>query len=434
MAVDSFADAMAQVAKVIEVLDDRDADLVAMVGQKDVINQAAAGDFVSEQADALLVVEEQLRANVYGTGPAALLGPFLNDVTLAIEGAATTPAQQLVEIRDYMAANSQSVNTRTMSYGSFSYGGSNVGDTVAYQVTVDRHGSALQGAYAETPVIRCIQDQYTGARRNASIFQYEGDASRASVIDGSGLRRNIECVYDGVNLLRNPRFTSFSSGAPAASSNVNASSTTAWSNWVIGGTAANLAASVDQRNRYSTTTEAYKSVYFNSNDSIYQTFADRGAIFNREVPYLFGVLCYKATGADGTLTIAWGSKSQAFTVSSSISDNSWGWLIVDRDVDLYYDSFKQNEVRFTVTLASQTTPGLYMQEAIVAPGTLINGTYYWLLSKTIPGEVGDTATQTISQSANGVNQRWLSQRLGLSDELGYAFSLPSSGSPTIADA
>ena len=437
MAVDSFADTMSLLSSAVKILDQHDKWIQTnspnFITLRDTINAAAAGDFVPQQSAALAGFQAALLGPVSGSQIQSFLQPFIDDVTLAIDGVAQGFAAQLEEIRDYMEAQSQSVETRTMSFGTISAGGGNVGNGGVYQLALDRHNNALQAAIPEGATLECVKDQASGARRNNESFIYEGDTPRAGVTDGSGLRVEFPAVYDGQNILKNPRFTSFNGTAPAVSTPTTATATTSFANWTLS-TAASFKASIDQRTRASAGQTGHKSLLFANNGNFYQALDDSGQAYAREVPYLLAALVYKPASADGTLTLAWGSKSQAFTVSSAFTDDTWTWAVIDRDVDLYYDQWKQDNSRVTVTMASNTTFDVHVQEVVFAPGRLINGAWWWVLGKHTPFVLGDSFTQTIGQSADGINQRWLSNRSGISSRLGYAFSLPSSGAPTVADA
>lgn len=434
MAVDSFADTMAQLAKAIELLDDEQTNIDSFVGKRDTIEQAIAGDFATTQTAALLAMQNSKAGLVTSARAQALLTPFVNDVILAIDGDLTAGfAQKMVDIRDYMAANSQSINSRTMSYGSFSYGGSNVGNAVAYQLAVDRLNSALQGGTAESIIIECSKDQASGARRNAETWLYKGDAPRDGVLAGSGIRQEVRACYDQQgNILQNSRFTSFATSAVSAGSPVTPGSTTAVANWFLSDVT-KFKLNADFVTRKTAGQADAKSLSFIDNGNAYQLLSERALTLIPELPYLPIALVYRESSCDGTFTIACGSKSQAFTVSS-LNNNAWNWLVLDRDYDLYYDRWKQDDARWTMTLASRTTGTLHVQEALLCIPTLVDGRWIWIVGGTTPSARLDTITQSNSQSANGVNQRWLSQRTKLSDELKFAFSLPSSGSPTIADA
>lgn len=439
MAILSFSNAMSLLANAVKVLDQHDkwvqTNSPNFISLRDTITQAAAGDFTQAQASALASFQSSLLGPLTESQIQSFLQPFLDDVTLAIDGVAQGFAAQLEEIRDYMETNSQSVQTRTMSFGSISAGGSNVGNGTVYQLVVDRHNNALQAAIAEGALLECTKDQASGARRNNEVFTYEGDAARVGVTDGSGLRVEIISSYDSQNVLKNPRFTSFNGTTPTAGTPTTATATSSFANWTLSA-AASFKADIDLRTRASTGQTNHKSLLFAANGNFYQALDDTGQSYNREIPYLLAALVYKPASADGTFTLAWGSKSQAFTVGSSPlnTDDAWQWVAVDRDQDLFYDNWKQDSARVTVTLASNTTFDIQVQEVVFVPGRLVNGAWWWILGKDTPWVLGDTHTQTIGQSADGINQRWLSSRSGVSNRLGYGFSLLSSGTPTVADA
>lgn len=436
----SFAAAFTTLSRAIKTIDQLNTDSAALLALIDTCVEGADGDFIDEQSTALQARQSTIAALLDPAEILATLEPFINDVWLFIDGTAETLEERIIEIRDYMVAESKSVETRTMAISTLTAGGSNVGGGAMYVLEKDRHNSALQAAIPEAVSFKCVKDRGSGALRNNEQFEYQGTTAHkdSSKIDGSGLKAPIKAAYDSENVLSNPRFTSFNGTTPTAGSDTTAPTTTAFSSWVLD-TAASFKATVDNVSRKSSsqsgaTTDNAKALVFSANGNVYQRLLLNGKSFNEEVPYLAAAYCYKPTGADGTATLAWGSKSQGFTVSSSISNNSFGWLVADQDQDLYYDRWKQDDPQLKLTLGSASTFGLKVIELAFIPGQLINGFWWWILGDDTPFQRDDVFTTTISQSADGVNQRILFEHTKISNNAGFALSFPSSGTPTEADA
>ena len=436
----SFAAAFTTLSRAIKTIDQLNTDSIALLALIDTCVEGAEGDFIDEQSRTLQDRQATIGALLDPSEILTTLEPFINDVWLFIDGTADNLNDKLLEIRDYMVTNSKSVETRTMAISTLTAGGSNVGGGAMYVVAVDRHNSALQAAIPEAVSFKCVGDRGSGSLRNNEQFEYQGTTAHkdSSKIDGSGLLAPMKAAFDSENVISNGRFTSFNGTAPTTGSDTTSPTTTAFSSWVLD-TAASFKATVDNVTRKSSSqsgasNDNAKALVFATNGNFYQRLLLNGKSFNTEVPYLAAAYCYKPTGANGTATLAWGSKSQAFTVSSAISNNSFGWLVADQDQDLYYDRWKQDDPQLKLTLGSGSTFGLKVIEMAFIPGTLINGFWWWIVGTDTPFQRDDVFTTTISQSADGVNQRILFEHTKISNDAGFALSFPSAGTPTEADA
>lgn len=440
-----FGTAFATLARAIKIIDQHAKWLSSnspnFLTLKDLALSNADGDYKEEQGEKLKALQDTLAGPLSQSSILDLLSPFIDDVIQVIGGQATTTTAKLVEIRDWMKANNKTVQTRTMALSTITADGGNTGNGAIYSLGLDRHGSALQGSIAEDIVFECVKGKSQGAGRNNEEFEYQGETKhkdRAKFL-GSGLNTSINALYDSENVIRNPRFTAFSQTAPTPGGDVTLNATTRFGNYVVD-TAASFAATADNVGRQSTqqtqaTSSNAKSLKFLANGNFYQRLLIGGRRYDPEIPYLPAVFCYKPTGGDGTATLAWGNKSQAFTVSSSISDDDYAWLVADRDADLFFDNWGLgvDDPRQTLTLASAATFGLQVIEFGLYPGQLINGRWYWILGGSTPFARNDKFTTTLSQSADGINQRIICRDANIDEQAGFGFSFPSSGTPSEAD-
>lgn len=107
-----------------------------------------------------------------------------------------------------------------------------------------------------------------------------------------------------------------------------------------------------------------------------------GVLTDRYQPFLPVFPVYLNSGWQGTVTITWGSKSQAFT-ESDMTAGDWKNLAVDRDLDLYPYNFDQSVPTWAVAIA--TGAGASTNELVFAglwapAGTKYNDLWYWIFA------------------------------------------------------
>lgn len=433
MATLSFSNAMALLGKAVwllhqqklyidtnsEKLTDHIADIVA----------AAEGERYLQQNTVVSDRFNALSASIYSESSVqAFLKPFLDEVSLAIGKPLSGFETQLEDLRDYFVANSKTVEERTMSIGSVTADGGNVGNGSIFCLSKDKYGNQIQSSVAETSRIEVIGAQGSGALRNAENFRYLG-TNRPT---GSGIDVELKARYDGeTNKLQNPRFNSFfGTTKPTAGVPVAPSAVGNFSNWVMNDIT-KFQANLDYP--YRAPAGAASSAYglsFIGNGNIYQDLTQAGRSFDKDKPYLPAIIGAKTSSCDGSLTMQWGSKTQAFTVSSTFGTNGTIYIITaDLDEDLFYENWMSDSGQFKLTLASQTTGKLHIIEAGLYTFEEINGLFFAPVGKETPWQVGDFFTQAISQSADGLIQRWLTRQTRVKSGL----VLPHSATPTEAD-
>jgi hypothetical protein len=85
-------------------------------------------------------------------------------------------------------------------------------------------------------------------------------------------------------------------------------------------------------------------------DYIEQTLVSRT---KARTPYLLCLWVYPEAANSGTITVAWGGKSQAFT---GLTASPWNLLVIDRDLDCFPEQWdavgSSNRIRVTATTAS----------------------------------------------------------------------------------
>lgn len=127
-------------------------------------------------------------------------------------------------------------------------------------------------------------------------------------------------------------------------------------------------------------------------------------------PVLMGVPLYMNTSWTGTVTLGWGSKTQAFT-EADLTATDWVWLFPDRDVDIYPVSFDQDDAEWSVSIAQTSTNEIAIGGVYASVGTLYEDVWYWYFADQAQATVNSTFTMADSNTNAGVIQ----------DVLGFVF-------------
>lgn len=166
-----------------------------------------------------------------------------------------------------------------------------------------------------------------------------------------------------------------------------------------------------------------------------KTFTQRipaGVMANRRVPILPYLPVRMTTGWEGTITIAWGSKSQAFT-HSDLTAGAWVNLYVDRDADLYPEVFDTDDASYTITIATgagASTNEVHFGFFDAPSGVMWNGNWYWVISNDDEPVIGGTLSFADTATAAGEIQDTIC--MAFEDENVGAY-LMTAGTNTLAD-
>lgn len=152
---------------------------------------------------------------------------------------------------------------------------------------------------------------------------------------------------------------------------------------------------------------------------------------DRYKPWLPFTPIYMEAAWTGDITIAWGSKSQAFT-EADLSAGAWVQVMVDRDADLYPVNFSQAAEAWTLTLSHDAAMTKYLicGGFYAAPATYFEQVPYFHISHSSEPALNATLTFADTSTAAGVIQDRLSFLWGDEDEGAY---LMMAGTNTLAD-
>lgn len=439
MAALSYANAWTLISAVVLLLDESDKFANANSDNFDGMHDAVAAANLGDYQSAVIAGVDSLRARLSSmlepaAVRAAIAGP-LAEMMAAINVPERGPVDvALFRLKEYMIGlgTDDTVNAREFTRGSASAGGSNVGTGTINRLNVDEDGYPLEASHAEVKTFECVQDQ-NQVELHEEVFEVRGEKSEPDrlLVDGSGIRTRIPCISHRSTqaILANPSFSQFSGTQPSAGSESTPAATDSVTGWVVT-TIAAARVSVDTVYRDLVGETHKHALRFTANNKIVQTLSEqRRARLSTSRPYYVQVAIYRESSCDGTLTIRWGANTQAFTVSN-LNSGAWNVVRLDLDKDLYYKNFKESGFTFEIELGSRTTGSIYIDDVIIAPMSLIDGTFYAIVGSPTAFLLRDVFTVTDSHSATrGKIQYWLAFRSGV----GLSLPAVTAGAETIAD-
>jgi hypothetical protein len=291
-----------------------------------------------------------------------------------------TPAQLWRALYDWFVEQGQTVESRNISFGTPTAGGSNVGNGAVSRLNVDENGFAMEAVTVERKMIRCRQDASTGVKAGSEVFEILGDASsydnvlRAS--SGSGITANAPLFSrhagpgNGGSLLNNGSFGDFTSG--------NTPKFTAWTETANG---AQLSQSTTVTYRPTPGSSITASLEIDGSSgtvTITQPLTSmRRPRLDPDRPYFLRAMV-KADGgtaaSGGTFQLSLGSQ----TVSQSVAGLSAGWneVILPIGQNSWFRRFNQADLSVVISWDSPTSGTLHVADVVFAPMDWIDGGYF----------------------------------------------------------
>jgi len=371
---------------------------------------SVVSDFRPAQAQGARFMRGKL-AQALGAGR-SVLGPVLSAYAHHVVGTPERTAQRALDrIYQYFEDNNKHVVSRGVTYGtptSFSAGKGQL-----YRLTVDENGYDLEAAFMEVKTVKCLRDENTGANRYEEVFEFRGANAGIDALDATGsgqLRQDRTAKTSNHSLLKNSTFSSYSIAGSFSSSVytlVSGDSVSGWTfddltNVTLDQNTAGIALAGGVVGDATPT-----ALRFDTNAVATQAFSVQGIRLNAARPYILS--CWVKPNAAltaGTLTITWGSKTQAFDLST-LTAGSYNFLILDQDKDLWPASFSQadSEIVFTFTSLDSTC---HLDEVYFGPMEPFDGTWFHLRAGTTKFLLDDkiTVTDALTSSDSKI-QKWL---------------------------
>jgi len=323
-------------------------------------------------------------------------------------------------------------NSRDLTYGSIAAHGRNTGNGTISRCTVDEDGYDLENCHCEVKTWEIISDQNSEGEQHREVFFVEGEEAEPDFcqIIGSGLRTGVRCLTtrDSEAYIANPTFSSIACTAPTASTPTTLTAADDITNWTVT-TYAAAQVQLDTTYRDLTGEGNTYAVTFTADNAITQVLLTQTrARLRADTPYYLQIAVYRVSSCDGTLTVAFGRTSKAFTVSS-LNNAAWNICRMDLDKGLYLKNFTEDSLDITITLASRTTGSIHIDDIVFAPMVLVDGTWWAPVGGATPFRREDkfTATDTDPGSTDTLSY-WL-WRSGA----GVNFPTATGGNETDAD-
>ena len=436
----SEAEIQAQWVAAVDILETLralyDGTIMPAGGNFDVLIQALEGQYTPAGLTSAIERTRSLLASAIDSGAAlAYLTPIIYEYGNILGasagggfGSGYTDVRQLFRaLYEWFHATGVTVQSRALTYGTM--GRSAFGNGVCSRLTVDELGYNLEACHVEKKLLRCRNDQYSGAAKWAERFEMLGEAAssdallRAAFGSGQLANRALDSRHGGSgaggSLLTNSSFSQFASSA--------------FTGWTETTATGNIAQ--DTTNIYNeapgTSTNGALRINSGATVTMKQTLAQmRTRRLDLNVPYFARVMVNKTVGSGlgGNVVLRLGTNSK--TVAVSALSAGWNEVVLDFDEDLWPRNFVEDPLDFEIEWTSPSSGYLLFDDAILTPWDLVDGTY-WLIrtnnASPVAWQTNDlmTFTDTGGAPATGKIQWWC-----FVAGLGY---LPSDVTPSFAD-
>ena len=420
MANPTEADIQDQIGKVIKSFEEmrnfghvNSPNLLQMEGD---IIAALEGDYSAEALSAFAAVRAGYAALMQQ--PATVLTPLLRTYAQIIGTPETDPQSILTRLFDHFTANTLTVESRDITFGTISAGGSTIGDGLVNRLWRDENGDEIENQTADSKTVECVGDEHSGASvEGEERFNIRGlTALRDRIeIDGSGLSAELRAISakDSRQLIQNPSFDQ-KDGAIGA--------VTAFGGWTPTSDIANFDANVAfYRNPFGESTTPL-SLKILASDTLSQNFSVKRTTFNPNVPVYLQIAYNRETGSgDGTLTIHLGSQSTDVVLGAQ---TGWNVLRLALGTKNWFKNWNQEDPTVAIQLSGHSTGYVLVDDIVIFPMSNFDGAWYTIVGGQTPFLRDDIFTFTDTE-VGAIIQRWLWRT--------YQRYLPHSGSPSWAD-
>jgi hypothetical protein len=323
--------------------------------EEDAYVQILESDFAASQARGARLFRSRVAGAV--SSGAAVLNPLLTAYAHHVVGVPErSPQAALDRIYQYFVDNSKSIKSRGVTYGSIASFGSNKGALV--RLTVDENGYDLEHEFVEAKVVTCIKDENTGAERYREVFELRGGNKGVDSLDATksgALRRDFTAKDSSTSLLRNSSFSQYSIAASFSAGRAVLAAADTITGWTMN---AETNFALDQntalvaRDIVGDTTPTSLVFESGSTGTITQAFSVNRLKLAANLPYLAELWVYPhASLTTGTMTVTWGSQSEAFTLST-LTAGAWNQVFLTRDKLLWPANFNVAGATFAISIAS----------------------------------------------------------------------------------
>lgn len=429
MASPTFAECQAQIKRLCYLLhlvrDRAEVTSTTLATQIDTIQQAIEGDFATEEMAAVEAFRSRYASLLNSEVVSSLLTPELLHIAKVRDWPDTDPTAILSRLYEYMDANSLSVNSRNITFGSVTAGGSNVGTGTINRLTKDENDYPIEATTVEVKTFTCVQDANSQTEKGEEVFEVRGKAANKDGLEtaGSGILGTLRAMSgkDTAQILRNPSFTTYD-GASASS----LTSIAGWTPITSPTVFTNL--EIDTTNYYRTypgeTTGASLKIK-TTTDGVSQALSVLGAKLSPTVPYYAQVAWNRQVGSfSGTIRLSVGGSTVSVVCAAQ---TGWQVLRLPLDQALWSKNFNEQDLDVKVEITAFTSGYVLVDDVILVPMSQVDGCWYTIVGGATPFLRNDSFTFTDSGGTSAIVQYWLWR--------GYGMYLPSenTGSETWTD-
>ena len=316
-------------------------------------------------------------------------------------------------IYEHFHANSLTVESRAITYDtSATAGASNVGNGAMHRLTVDEFAYDLEACHVETKRFRCRGDVNSGVQEHAESFECLGDTAsqdallRASYGSGESSRVFFRSKHAGSgaggSLLRNSSFSTYSATASPKF--------LGWTESAVGGGIAQDTTNFYRSHPGASTDGSLQMTGGGGTITLKQTLASmRVSKLDPDTPYFLRVMLNKTVGTavGGTVNLRLGSQTVSVTIAAMGAN--WVELKVPLDTNLWFRNFNEASFDVEIEWVTSTSGTLLIDDMILVPMDLIDGTFWTLVGGATPWLVDDTLafTDTGGAPATAKIQWWL---------------------------
>lgn len=384
------------------------------ISREDTYVQSIESNFPAEQLDGIRSARARLNDAILSYPDC--LAPILREYGRIMVVPETDARSLIFRLYQWLKDNSATVKSRGISDGTPTFSGA-TGNGTINRLTTDRYGYKIEARFMEVKTAECFADQNSGTDRHRESFIFRGAAPARDSLAPTGYTGQsvaIQALASSDSIILNPSFSVYTGSAAAPS---------AIDSWTAG-TIGNYA--IDTSNYYrdfpGDTTPA--SLKQSANDTITQALSVSGVKLDPNVPLYAQVAWNRQVGSgDGDLTLTVGTKTASVTAAAQ---TGWNILRIALGANNWYDSFKEDQLDFKLTLANRTTGYILWDDIVIAPMSAFDNTWYAIVGGSTPFMTRDKATWTDSLSgSDSILQKWVWRA--------YNTYLPHDSSPTITD-
>ena len=358
----------------------------------DVLEQSLEGDYLAQITTAAASIRAANDEALRGSQP--LLHPIFRQWGKVMDMPEEDYEGLLDRLYDRFLSTADRITSRQFTYGAAAAGGGNAGNGTLLRCTRDSRSFDMEGCFAEVKTLQCVTDANTGADKHEEVFEVRGEKSGPDALElnGSGIVTSLRALSarDSGQYLGNPSFSDFSGTAAAP---------TAITNWT-----SNIAVSGAN---YQFITGAAGTAYYRdfvgdttpyaldilASAELSQALSVRNTKLDANVPWFLQVAWNREIGAaTGTLTIRMGAQSQAIVMAAQA-----GWNVsrvpTTFGANNWYRDFDEQDLDIRIEWV-RTGGTLRVDDVILTPMALIDGTYYALVGGTTPFLREDSFTTT----------------------------------------